>query len=213
MTSSVNNAIRRFSSWLEAHAGFYVNVSCNFTVDSSIGQHLNGKLSPRQYVKRILRSTAASLGELCNTGVERNGQQTCIKMSEVNWAPVSTRWTIFSVLDCFVFVTLFVYIGPTVVCLFAATEDAHDGFRQITVEGPSPVGFRSLIGNYFFSTDCAMWHIARKFIMHVVILPLPFLVPAVFVEYLLYKNVLSSQTNVKERTHLFRPLKMACYAC
>ena len=134
-------------------------------------------------------------------------------MSEVNWAPVSTQWKILSVLDCLVFVTLFVYIGPTVVCLFEATEDTHDGFRQITVEGPSPVGFRSLIGNYFFSTDCTMWHIARKFFMHVVILPLPFLVPATFVEYLLYKNVLSSQTSVKESTHLFRPLKMACYAC
>lgn len=58
-----------------------------------------------------------------------------------------------------------------------------------------------------------MWHIARKFIMHVFIMPLPFLVPVVFIEYLLYKNVLSAQTGMKERTHLFRPLKMACYAC
>ena len=58
-----------------------------------------------------------------------------------------------------------------------------------------------------------MWHIARKFIMHVVIMPLPFLVPAIFIEYLLYKNVSSAQTSIKERTHLFRPLKMTCYAC
>lgn len=49
-----------------------------------------------------------------------------------------------------------------------------------------------------------MWHKARKFIMRV-ILPLPFLVPAIFFEYLLYRNVLYPQISAKERTHLFLP--------
>ena len=211
LPSSVNNAMKRFSSWIEAHVRVHVNVSCNFTANSSNSQRPRGDLSSHAYLEKILRSTAASLGELCDTEVEQNSQQPCIEINEVSRA--KDRWTIFSALGCFVFVTLFVYISPTVVCLFAATEDTYEGFRQITVEGPSPVGFRSLIGNYFFSSDCTLWHMVRKFIMRVVILPLPFLVPAVFIEYLLYKNVLSSQISVKERTHLFRPFKMACFAC
>ena len=206
LPSSVNNAMKRFSSWIEAHVRVHVNVSCNFTANSSNSQRPRGELSSHAYLEKILRSTAASLGELCDTEVEQNSQQPCIEINEVSWA--KDRWTIFSALGCFVFVTL-----SPVVCLFAATEDTHEGFRQITVEGPSPVGFRSLIGNYFFSSDCTLWHMVRKFIMRVVILPLPFLVPAVFIEYLLYKNVLSSQISVKERTHLFRPFKMVCYAC
>ena len=210
LPSSVNNAIQRFSSWIEAYARVYVNVSCNFTANSLINQELSGELSSYVYLERIIRSIAASLGELCNTEVQQNGEQTCIKISKDN---ASHNWTILSALGCFLFVSLFSYIGPTVVCLFVATEDTHEGYRQITIDGPSPVGFRSLIGNYFYSSDSTMWHMARKFIMHVVIMPLPFLVPAIFIEYLLYKNVLSTQTSIKERTHLFRPLKMVCYAC
>ena len=200
LPSSVNNAIQRFSSWIEAYARVYVNVSCNFTANSLINQELGGELSFYVCLERTLRSTAASLGELCNTEVEQNGQQTCIKISKDN---ASRKWTILSPLGCFLFVTLFAYIGPTVVCLFVATEDTHEGYRQITVEGPSPVGFRSLIGNYFYSSDSTMWHIARKFITHVVIMPLPFLVPAIFIEYLLYKHVLSAQTSIKRRERIY----------
>lgn len=212
LPGSVNNVIRRFSFVIGTHVSLYFNVSCNFTVNSAINQHvLSDAFYPRVYLERILRSTAASFGELCTTEVDQTSQQPCIDVSEVN--RVKDRWNNLIALGCFAFLALFVYIGPTVVCLFAATEDTHEGFRQITVEGPSPVGFRSLIGNYFFSSDRTLWHMARKFIMRVVILPLPFLVPAVFIEYLLYENVLSSQISVKERTHLFRPIKMACYAC
>ena len=153
LPSSVNNAIRSFSSWIEAYALVYVNVSCNFTANSLINQELSGELSSYVYLERILPSTAASLGELCSTEVQQNGQQTCIKISKDN---ASFKWTILSALGCFLFVTVFVYIGPTVVCLFVATEDTHEGYRQITVEGPSPVGFRSLTGNYSYSSDSTM---------------------------------------------------------
>ena len=175
LPSSVTNAIRKFSFWIEAYTYANVNVSCNFTTSSLINQDLSGELSSHAYLERILRSTAASLGELCNTEVEGNGQQTCIKISRVIRDSADSKWTIIKSLSCFVFVTLFAYIGRTVICLFVATEDTHEVFRQITVEGPSPVGLRSLIGNYFFSSDSTMWHIARKFILHVLIMPLPFL--------------------------------------
>ena len=86
--------------------------------------------------------------------------------------------------------------------IFIPPEDTHEGIRKITVEGPSPVGFRSLIGNDFFSTDNTIWHKGRKFIMRVLILPLPFLVPALFVEYLLYQTVLSWETSVNKITFI-----------
>ena len=83
----------------------------------------------------------------------------------------------------------------------------------MTVEGPSPVGFRSLIGNFFFSTEHTIWHMGRKFIMRVLILPIPVLVPAIFIEYLLYKIILSPQTSAKGRAHLFHPFRVMCYCC
>jgi len=100
LPSFVNSAIRRFSSWLEVHDGAFFNVSCNFTANLSISQHLRGELSPRACLERTLRSTAASLGQLCNTEIERKDQRTCIKISEVNRANLSTPWTI---LGCFFF--------------------------------------------------------------------------------------------------------------
>ena len=50
-----------------------------------------------------------------------------------------------------------------------------------------------------------MWHMARKFTMRVVFLPMPFLVLAFFFEYLLPQNALSS--------YLFSPFRMVCYGC
>ena len=49
--------------------------------------------------------------------------------------------------------------------------------------------------------------------MRVILLPIPFLVPALYVEYLLYQNALPQQTSVKETTYLFRPFRMVCYGC
>lgn len=98
---SVNNAIRRFSSWIGAHVDVYVKVNCSlqFTAKSANRQHLSGELSSRGYLERILRSTAASLGELCNTEVEQNDQQTCIKITN----GTNDRWTILIAFVVFFF--------------------------------------------------------------------------------------------------------------
>lgn len=53
---SVNNAIRRFSSWIGAHVDVsYVKVNCSlqFTAKSANRQHLSGELSSRGYLERI----------------------------------------------------------------------------------------------------------------------------------------------------------------
>ena len=65
-----------------------------------------GKFSSRAHLERILRPTAASLGELCNSEEERgNDQQTCIKISKNN---ANCEGTILSALGCFIFVILFI---------------------------------------------------------------------------------------------------------
>ena len=84
LPNSVNNAIRKFSSWIEAYVQVGVKVSCNFTANSLINQDVMGELSSQAYLERILRSTAASLGELCNSEEEGNDQQTCIKIRKDN---------------------------------------------------------------------------------------------------------------------------------
>lgn len=77
---------------------------------------------------------------------------------------------------CFVFWAVFVQYSPAFLCLFSPTEVTEDGVRHIVLEGASPVCFRSLIGNYFFSEDDGtIWHKARTFIFRVVIIPLPLL--------------------------------------
>ena len=101
---------------------------------------------------------------------------------------------------------------PAVVCLYSATQDSLDGICQLNVEGPSPVGFRSLIGNYFFSTEYTIWHRARKFFMHVVLLPITFLAPAILVEYLLNQNFLPTQ-NILGISQIVRPFRILCYCC
>ena len=136
--------------------------------------------------------------------------QPCIQISEFNH---SARWKDF-VLHCLIiaFVIAFIYIGPAVVCLYSATQDSRDGICQISVEGPSPVGFRSLIGNYFFSTEYTIWHRVRKFFMHVVLLPITFLAPAILVEYLLNQNLLPTQ-NILGISQIVRPFRILCYGC
>ncbi|KAJ7390661.1 Multidrug resistance-associated protein 1 [Desmophyllum pertusum] len=209
-------AIRKLSYLLEANfPERMVKADCtlNLTTKSTNSQSSYSELSPHDHLEKILRSTVAgSLGKLCTTEVDQNDLQTCIKISEYNWPwdPLAFHLTENI---CFLFILIFTYFGPAVVCLYSSSEVTREGVRRITVEGASPVSLRSLIGNYFFSMDNTMWHKARKFIIRVVLLPIPFLVPAIFVEYLLYHNALSLQTRVKETMHLFQPFKMVCYSC
>lgn len=162
---------------------------------------LCGELSsPSEHLENILRSFVRSLGERVCDAQSDNDVQPCIQISEFNhraqWKDFVLQYVIIA------FVIAFTYIGPAVVCLFSATQDRRDGICQIKVEGPSPVGFRSLIGNYFFSSEYTLWHRARKFIMDVVLLSIPFLVPAIFVEYLLYQNILPRPKYSRMWTHL-----------
>ena len=205
------NVIRSFSALIQASFKDQVKVLCRFRKTNSTGKEtLYGELSsPSEHLENILRSTVRSIGEVCDPQSD-NDVQPCIQISEFNH---SARWKDF-VLHCLIiaFVIAFIYIGPAVVCLYSATQDSRDGICQISVEGPSPVGFRSLIGNYFFSTEYTIWHRARKFFMHVVLLPIPFLAPVILVEYLLYQNLLPTQ-NILGISQIVRPFRILCYGC
>ena len=139
------------------------------------------------------------------------------------WTQSLLWWAIFC------FVAIFSYIAPWVVCLFPATEVPAPEIRspisrlfyqeylgcqdrQIIVNWQSPVGFRSLIGNCFFSSDDMMWNRIKRFIMRIFILPVLFFLPALFVEYLQYNNILP-RYNFLNISHLFSSVKVLCYCC
>ena len=89
------------------------------------------------------------------------------------------------VLMCFffVFVAVFMYYSLAFLCLFYPTEILQDGVTYINLEGASPVSLRSLAGNYFFSRSEGVWHKTKTFFLRVFIIPLPFILSAIFLKY------------------------------
>ena len=104
----------------------------------------------------------------------------------------------------FVFLLVFIHYSPAFLCLFSPTEVTEDGVRQIILEGASPVSFRSPVANYFFSgDDGTIWHKARTFILRVVVMPLPFLGPAIFTDFKIYGSKMNS----------FQRFMIVCFGC
>ena len=169
-----NQFIRGFSALIQASFEDQVKVLCRFRKTNFPGKEtLYGELSSlSEHLANILRLTVEPIGELCDAQ-SKNDAQICIQISKFNH---DARWKDSDLQRLIIaFVIAFTYIGPAVVCLYSAREDTCDGICRISVEGPSPVGFWSLIGNFFFfSTGYTIWHRARKFIMHVVLFPVPF---------------------------------------
>lgn len=74
------------------------------------------------------------------------------------------------------------------------------------------VSLRSLMGNYFFSKKDTIWHRARMFMLQAVVLPFPFLGPAIFVDYFVLNNnngfpPLDFGSGI---THLLHPRMIVC---
>jgi len=211
----VVNALKNTSAFIEKEFRYYnVQALCSFELGINGTNNLTtnlastDELSPHDLQMQILHLTQlGSLGKICTVEAENN-RKSCIKISEFDYDKTDT--SLYRVL--FSFIVMFTYFGPAVIGFCYPTEGMHAGVRQIIVNGPSPVGLRSLIGNFFFVTDYTTWNMARRFIMRVLILPIPFLLPVLFVEYLLFKNVLPQQNSLYVG-HLFDPFKMLCYGC
>ena len=125
-------------------------------------------------------------------------------MSEGNLKSGGWRETVFNWLFL-VFLAVFIYYSLAFLCLFSPTEVTQDGVRQIILEGASPVSFRSLVGNFFFSGDNGkIWHKTKTFILRFFIIPLPFLFPAIFVDFKLF-GLLKMQS--------FQRLMVECSVC
>ena len=115
------------------------------------------------------------------------------------WRSVVLLWF------CFVFLAVFIHYSPAFLCLFSPTEVTEHGVRQIILEGASPVSVRSLIGNCFFSEDDGtIWHKVKKICVRVVIIPLPFLGPVLFVDITLFGFF---------KSHSFQYFIMICFGC
>ena len=109
---------------------------------------------------------------------------------------------------------IFVYYAPAILCLFSPTMTNEDGVRQITLEGvASPVSFRSLMGNFFFSkSDGTIWHKAKTFSILVVALPLLFLFPVIAFDRHWNGEVRIPLFGIG-KTGLFEPFLLVCYSC
>ena len=210
-TSFGGNVLRGFSTLTEASFEDQLKVLCRFRKANSPGKEtLYGELSsPSEHLENILRSTVRSLGEMCDAQL-KDDAQICFQINRLNH---DTQWKDF-VLHCLIiaFVIAFTYFGPAAVCLYSTTEDTCDEICQRTVVGHSPVGFQSLVANYLFSTHNDMCHRARGFILHVILLPIPFLAPAIFVEYFMYQNLLPDPTMLGI-SHFVPPFRILCYGC
>ena len=88
-----------------------------------------------------------------------------------------------------IFMTAFIYYSPAFICLFIPTVITENGRRQIVLEGASPVGFRSLVGNYFHARNDTVhnWYKARMLFFRLVVLPLPFFSLAIIFDHVQHR--------------------------
>lgn len=155
----------------------------------------------------------------CNTETTNN-LQPCINItkSTENKSSISeglfkrSGWPVKVLVSLlFGFVAVFTYYSFAFLCLFSPTEVTEDGVHQIVLDGASPVSFRSLIGNYFFSKEDTIWQRLRMFILRGVVIPFPFLVPAIFAAYLQRNTSLT--LNILGVSDLLHPFMIVSYVC
>ena len=155
----------------------------------------------------------------CNTETTNN-LQPCINItkSTENKSSISeglfkrSGWPVKVLVSLlFGFVAVFTYYSFAFLCLFSPTEVTEDGVHQIVLDGASPVSFRSLIGNYFFSKEDTIRQRLRMFILRGVVIPFPFLVPAIFAEYLQQNTSLT--LNILGVSDLLHPIMLVSYVC
>ena len=112
-----------------------------------------------------------------------------------------------------VFYVAFVYYSPTFLCLFTPIVVTENGIRHISLERTSPVGLRNLIGRCFYSQVDNFWHRTKTFIAQTVLMPLPFLIPAIGFDYLFFQYRHLSPNNFLIIFDLFGPSQLVCCTC
>ena len=206
---------------------FSIEASCTsvqFTSNSNTtsNQRENSDFFPDSFKQKILHITRLG-GKICDGEDEKTQNQTCYMITD--FKRERTKYLFLAAVLCFI--GLFTLIGPAVVCLFPATEvtstissalastsTVEDGDTQIVVAWQSPIGVRSLIANSFFCAYDTIWNRTKRFIARVFVLPVLFLFPAVFVEYLHYNYILPRHNflNIMQLSSCFK-LNVLCYSC
>ena len=111
-----------------------------------------------------------------------------------------------------VFLVAFTFYSPVLICLFFSTLVTENGLRQIVLEGASPVSFRSLEGNYFYSgSDTIGWHKVRMLIFPLVALPLPFLPMAKMAHSFLLQYRGRNEILMVNLPNQFMVISITCY--
>ena len=206
---------------------FSIEASCTFQFTSNSNtksnQTENSEFFPEYFKQNILHITRLG-GKMCDGEDEKTQNQTCFMITNFK-VPPPTTFLLYAAVSCYIF--MFTYIGPAIVCLFPATEvtstvssalasasTVKDKESQIIVAWQSPIGFRSLIGNCFFRADDTTWNRIKRFIMRVLILPVPFFLPAIFVEYLHHIYIWPRHNFFNFGTDFSSfKLNVLCYSC
>ena len=240
--NSSGNATEHWQIWLSNNVSSVANVMETLSNLISFLSSSNAERNEIRAVCTLQSSPTAATSHQKNTGVaihdlkelfagypqpcntERNIAQPCINVAKSTGNNTDdldnpNEWqVVVLILFCIPALSL-VYYAPAFLCFFSPTVVKENDVRQIILEGASPVSFRSLLGNYFFSgDDGTIWHKTRTFTLLVVVLPALFLPLAIALD----KNYLKSYTGDEfdilpdigfGALHLFHPFYLACYAC
>lgn len=159
-------------------------------------------------------------GHLAELGVNPNHSISTgnITVSRLNWGNVRADAECFAHRSIFFLLHFLILYFPAFLCLFSPTMVKENGIRHICLEGASPIGVRSLIGNFFFSEvddSDDFYHRTKNFIARAVLVPLPFLIIAIGFHDISQQHQ-SEETPAKDRiTFCFsRPLLLTvCFIC
>ena len=159
-------------------------------------------------------------GHLAELGVDPNHSISTgnITVCRLNWSNVRAVAEWFAHRSILFVLYFLILYFPAFLCLFSPTMVNENGIRHICLEGASPIGVRSLMGNYFFpevddSDD--FYHRTKNFIARAVLVPLPFLIIAIGFHYIGQQHQ-SEEIPAEDRiTFCFsRPLLLTvCFIC
>ena len=183
--SSFANVMQSLLNWgffPHTEERFKVKVVCNFrplsrNLKASSGEAISTRNAGfrSQFVRSLL----------ADNGLEVKSLNDIHFTQETRWLAYGFYFFLFGV-----FMSAFIYYSPAFICLFTPTVITENGRRQIVLEGASPVGFGSLVGNYFYARDdnAHTWYKARMSIFRLVVLPLPFLPLVIIFNYLQHQD-------------------------
>ena len=210
--SSFDNAIQSLLNWgFSSHTEerFKVKAVCNF-------QPLSRSLKASSGRSVLTPNTGFRSGFgrslLVDNGVKVKKTVKSVNNTNTQFTQ-EYRWLAYGVnVFAYVFWFAFVYYSPAFICLFTPTVVTENGRRQIVLEGASPVGLRSFVGNYFYARGDTVhtWNKARVLFFRLVVLPLPYL-PLVII-YLRYLQYLGENFRVP-LFDLSWPLMILCFVC